>query len=348
MDHFPAITLKQLRALSAVVSGGGITAAADLLHVTPPAVSTQLKILEANVGAPVVIRGGAGRPRPTAQGEELLATARRIENALSDCRRRLQALASGRAGVVQLTVVSTAKYFAPKLVAIARRALPGVEIALKIGNREETIAALLDGALDLAIMGRPPAAHLAEARPLGPHPHVLIAAPDHPLAGRPLLGPDLAGETFLMREPGSGTRILAERYLDQIGATGVDTVEFGTNETIKQGVMAGLGLAFISGHTIVAEIEAGRLVLLDAPGLPLMRQWFLVTPSGYDRPKAVELTARFLIEQAPLNLPRLNLLGAVSADPPAHAQTEVDAASATSTSVLDPSDSSGQIDLRLR
>lgn len=306
MDHFSTITLKQLRALSAVASNGGVTAAADVLHVTPPAVSTQLRILEANVGASVFSRGPSGAMRPTAQGDELLATARRIENALHDCRRRLEALAAGRAGVAKLAVVSTAKYFAPKLVAMARRELPGVEIALKIGNREETIAALVDGGVDLAIMGRPPAAHLAEAQPLGPHPHVVIAAPDHPLAATEVTVDALINETFLMREPGSGTRILAERYLDQIG-NGVtfDAIEFGTNETIKQGVMAGLGVAFISGHTIVAEIESNRLALLNAPALPIMRQWFLVLPIGIERTKAVELIARFLIERTPQNLPLL-------------------------------------------
>jgi DNA-binding transcriptional LysR family regulator len=307
MDHFAAITLKQLRALSAVAGSGGVTSGAEALHVTPPAVSTQLRNLEANIGTAVFARGPSGALRPTAQGEELLATARRVENALEACRRRLESLAAGRAGVARLAVVSTAKYFAPKLVAIARRELPGVEIALKIGNREETIAALADGGVDLAIMGRPPAAHLAEARALGPHPHVLIAAPDHPLAAAAEVpGDALIRETFLMRERGSGTRILAERYLDQIGkGAAFDAIEFGTNETIKQGVMAGLGVAFISGHTIVAEIESNRLALVRAPALPVMRQWFLVLPTGIERTKTVELIARFLIERAPQNLPLL-------------------------------------------
>ena len=307
MSHFSAITLKQLRGLATIVTSGGATAAAESLGLTAPAVSTQLRALESNVGSPLMTRDG-GKLALTPEGRELLEAARRIELVLSDCERRLNALAAGHAGLVVLGVVSTAKYFAPRLVALARKELPGVEIVLKIGNREATIAALEDGEVDLAIMGRPPGAPRVDAVPLGPHPHVLIAPPQHALVGRRgVTSDDLLAETFLLRERGSGTRLLVERYLDQAGQ-GRDyaSVEFGTNETIKQGVMAGLGVALISGHTVVAELESRRLALIKAPGLPILRQWFLVRPKALAATAAAGFVARFITERRSHYLPDLD------------------------------------------
>ncbi len=308
MLHFDAVTLKQLRALATVLSEGGVTAAANRLGLTPPAISTQLRTLEANIGGPVLHRAEGGRMTPTAEGLELLAAARRITAALDDCRRHINALRSGLQGLVTLGVVSTGKYFAPRIVALARRLLPGIEIVLRIGNREEMHAALEDGEIDLAVMGRPPRTLIGNALLLGPHPHVMIAPPDHPLAGTRDAAPQaILAETFLMREPGSGTRLLAEQFLDQIGGgQGYRTLELGTNETIKQGVIAGLGLAVISGHTVVAELETGRLALVGAAGLPIQRHWFVVMPQGRPRSAACAVVAQFLTEQRDGYLPRFD------------------------------------------
>jgi DNA-binding transcriptional LysR family regulator len=175
-------------------------------------------------------------------------------------------------------VVSTAKYFAPGLVMRTRKAFPGLEIELKIGNRQEILDALDRDEFDLTIMGRPPREPAVTAHGLGDHPHIIVAPPDHRLAGQDSVSAsDLLAETFLSRKPGSGTRILMERYLDRIGEGQTYTrYELGTNETIKQAVIAGLGIALLSAHTVTAEIESGRLVSLNAQGLPLIRQWFLV------------------------------------------------------------------------
>lgn len=282
MIRLDAISLKQLRALQAVARGGSLTAAGQALGLTTPAIHTQIKGLEEAVETKLLQRAadGAGSEL-TEAGHELLAAARRIEDALSQASANLSALARGQAGRVTLGVVSTAKYFAPRLVKLLSQSHPDIEIALKVGNREATIAGLDRGAFDLAIMGRPPRRPAVLAEPLGPHPHGLVAAPDHPLAGQGLLVEALFSQVFLAREEGSGTRILMSRWLDRIGdGRGYETLEMDSNETIKQAVMAGLGIAFLSLHTVTEELSTGRLVELQAPGLPIVRHWFMVRPEA--------------------------------------------------------------------
>ncbi|MEJ2431928.1 MAG: LysR family transcriptional regulator [Pseudolabrys sp.] len=262
------ITVKQLRLLTAAARGGSFAAAADACHVTPPAVTMQMRQLEAEVGLPLFERDGRGLSL-TAAGKEVLAAAERIDAVLADCAAGLADLKSLADGRVAVGVVSTAKYFAPQMLAAFSRSHPGIDIELLIGNREDTITAFKDGRFDVAIMGRPPEGVEVESAPIGDHPQVIIAPPDHPLARRRAIPPqEIGGETLLMRESGSGTRLLAERFLKQHGIKPRIGMEIGSNETIKQAVIAGLGIAFISGHTIASEIHDGRLVVLDVKGLP--------------------------------------------------------------------------------
>ena len=172
-----------------------------------------------------------------------------------------------------------------------------MEIELRVGNRGEIIAALAEGRLDPAIMGRPPREPVVEATTLGPHPHVIVCAPDHPLAAVTRVDPaTLLGETFLAREEGSGTRILMNRFLDRIGEGRlVRTVEMGTNETIKQAVMAGLGLALLSEHTMTEELRHRRLVALPMEGMPIVRQWFLVHVTGHPLLPVAEAVTRGIV-----------------------------------------------------
>jgi len=278
MSRIDAVTLRQLRALRAVVETGSLTAAAGDLGLSPPAVHGQLRSLEDLLSAPLVIRGEHGAFLPTEEGKAVLEAEAQIAVALDACARRVAALQSGHIGSVSLGVVSTGKYFAPRLVAELRHTLPEVEVALRVGNRDTVVQWLAARAVDLAIMGRPPRSPAVIAEPVGPHPHVIVAAPDHPLAAAdPALPQDLLAETFLARERGSGTRILMTRFLDRIGdGTPWRMVEMGTNETIKQAVIAGLGIALISLHTVTEELRSGRLVSVRAIGLPIQRSWFLI------------------------------------------------------------------------
>lgn len=287
MSAEDVLTLRQLRALSAVARLGTMAAAGRELGLTTPAIHNQIKGLEDLFGLPLLYRSGDGPGAgPTPAGRMLLDAAARIEGALSQAGARIAALKRGDEGHVVLGCVSTAKYFAPRLVKLLRARHPGIEVALEIGNREAILADLDRMRFDLTIMGRPPRLPPVEARPIGPNPHTLIAAPDHPLAGRSALSAaDLAGETFLSREDGSGTRILMTRYLDRLGdGAPFNVVEMGSNETIKQAVMAGLGIAFLSLHTLADELRHGSLVTLQAPGLPIERHWFLVR--RLDQPQA--------------------------------------------------------------
>ncbi len=299
------ITLKQLRALAAVTSAGTVSGAARALHVTPPAVALQLRLLEEAAGLPLVERAERGL-RPTAAGREVLAAAKRIETALGECGEALRALSGGEGGAVAVGVVSTAKYFAPRALAAFAKAHPNIDVRLKVGNRRETVAALAGYDLDFAITGRPPEDFAVEKAVIGDHPHIIIGPPDHPLIGRPRLTlAELAGEPFLLREPGSGTRLLMKRLFAAAGLSPTLGMEIGSNETIKQAVMAGLGIALISAHTVWAEIADGRLAAFDVQGLPVVRQWFVVKRKEKRLLPAAQALWSFLSESGARYLPRI-------------------------------------------
>lgn len=297
------VTLRQLRVLSAVVRRGTQSAAADALGVTPPAVALQLRQLEETLRVALVERAAEGL-RPTDAGREVLATADRIEAALLDCGQAIEALRGMDGGRVAVGVISTAKYFAPRALAAYNRVHPKVEMRVLVGNRKDMIAALERFDLDLALMGRPPETFEIERAVVGENPHVVIAPPDHPLVGLtglPLAR--LAGERFLLREPGSGTRILLDRLLAEAGVSPSAGMEVGSNETIKQAVMAGLGIAFISAHTTAAELTEGRLVALDVEGLPVLRHWFGVRRADKTLMPAVHAFCEFLQTEGASFLP---------------------------------------------
>jgi len=296
MIDFRSLSLKQLRALSATIRTGSVTQAAASLFVTPPAVSTHLKSFEKTIGQPLYVRDGDGL-QATEIGLEMLEAADEIERVIERARLRVEALSAGAVGSVLLGVVSTGKYFAPGIVGRFRQDHPQIRVRLSIGNRTEIIRGLEHGEYDLLIMGRPPA-HVDVAREvLGDHPHVLIAAPDHPLVGDPeILPEDLLRETFLAREEGSGTRMLMTRFLDRVGdGRPFNLVEMGTNETIKQAVMAGLGIAIISSHTCHSELSEGKLATLQVEGLPMVRQWFVIYRTDRPLSRAAEVLHDFIV-----------------------------------------------------
>jgi LysR family transcriptional regulator, low CO2-responsive transcriptional regulator len=311
MIDLKALTRKQLRVLAATAERGSVSGAAALLHVTPPAISVQLKALEELIGAPLFRRSGEGPFTPTEIGLELLGLAQDFERMAARVGERIAALKAGASGSVVFGVESTAKYLAPSIVAAFQRASPGVRVTLTVGNRGEITQGLERHLFDLTIMGRPPAHIELEAATLGDHPYVLIAPPDHRLAGDPdILAEDLLRERFLAREEGSGTRILMERFLERIGGGRIfEVVEMGTNETIKQSVMAGLGIALISAHTCVTEIADGHLATLQVTGLPLVRQWFLLHRPDRELSRAARKFRDFVIDGRSKLLPKLPTFG---------------------------------------
>jgi len=305
MAEMRNITLKQLRAATEIAHSGKIVSAAKALSLTPPAITQQLQQLEAETGFSLFDRTSDGM-RPTDAGRVVMDTAEQLWSLLAACEDRLLALKGVSAGHVSVGVVSTAKYFAPHLIASFAKTHPGIEVRLSVGNREEIIELLRGFQIDAAIMGRPPKDLDVEAVAFGDHPLVIIAPPEHPLTGRRRIPKTrLNDEVFLSREEGSGTRLSMEIYLGGMPSrTGNLKIEMGSNETIKQAVMAGLGIAFISAHTIQAEIESGRLVTLKAEGLPVLRKWFYVRRVDKALMPAVAAFGDFLKEEGEGFLPR--------------------------------------------
>lgn len=297
------VTLRQLRAFTALLKTGSTKGAAEALHVTPPAITLQLRELEALVGIPLSERH-RDSIEPTAAGAEILDTATRIDTLLKDTADMIQALRGLEGGKVAVGVISTAKYFAPKAIAAFARDHPAIDIALKVGNRQETIRSLAGYEFDFAIMGRPPGDFSVDQAAIGDHPHIIIAPPDHRLVGQRDIGlDDLAEETFLLRERGSGTRSVLQELLKDSPSVLERGMEVGSNETIKQAVIAGLGIALISGHTTAAEIADGRLAVLDVESLPVMRTWYLVKRSDKRLSPAADAMWTFLSANARAFLP---------------------------------------------
>jgi LysR family transcriptional regulator, low CO2-responsive transcriptional regulator len=302
------LTLKQLRAVRAVMRHRKIAAAAAQVGLTASAVTLQIKEVEKELGLALFDRTNDG-VHPTTAGLAVVEAARAIDARLDELTDDIDAIKGLRKGALRLGVVSTAKYFAPRMMAAFMKLYPGIEMQLSVGNRAEIIAELEARSIDLALMGRPPRGSPMRAVVIGDHPLVIIAPPDHLLVGQTAISKDrIAQEQFLVREPGSGTRTSLEIYLADIpGRLDALGTEMGSNETIKQAVMAGLGIAFLSGHTIEQEIELGRLAILDVVGLPVHRQWYAVSRSDRKLSHALGAFQEFLQAQGPKLLPDLPL-----------------------------------------
>ncbi len=272
----PNLTIKQLRAVARIAELGTVTAAADRLNLSPSAISITLKQVEDELGIKLFERTESGF-KPTEAGRQVIMAETQITAILSELIGSTASLRDGQSGQVTFGVVSTAKYFAPFLLQAFGQLYPKITVNLKVGNREEILGRLADFTLDMALIGRPPQELDVEQEEVGPHPHVVIVAPNHPLTRkRKVAAKRLSDQVFLVREPGSGTRALAERILTEIGAVPMPGMEISSNETIKQAVMAGLGISFLSYHTVAHEIETGRLAILPVEGTPVIRKWHIV------------------------------------------------------------------------
>ena len=270
------ITLRQLAVFEALARHRSFSAAAKALHLTQPAVSMQIRQLEDAAGIALVERIGK-RIDLTEAGEELARCARDVQARLKDTDDALATIRGLRGGTLDIAVVSTAKYFAPHLLAQFRKRHPEITLRLSVSNREAVVSALRENRTDLVIMGQAPPGLEVEAKVFARHPLVIIAALDHPLAKRKRLKlADLAQENLLIREPGSGTRSAMERFFAERGLRLRASTEMSSNETIKQAVMAGMGIAFLSLHTIGLELKARRLVTLPVEGTPVMRNWHVI------------------------------------------------------------------------
>lgn len=290
-------TFRQLSAFHTVARLGSVSRAAGELHLTQPAVSIQLKLLEESAGAPLLQREGRG-VRLTTAGEVMASYAGRILELWREAGDEMAAHRGVFTGTLRVGAVTTAEYLLPPVLVRFASLFPHVKVKLSVGNRGEIVRMLAGHEADLVIMGRPPAELKTAATPFAPHPMGFLAAPSHPLMRAKRLSlADLAGETLLVRERGSGTRASLERLFKDEKLPLRVSSEMSSNEAIKHMCAAGFGVAFLSLHTCVLELQAGLLALLPVDGHPVEREWYVMHLASRTLPQVAAAFERFLIEE---------------------------------------------------
>jgi DNA-binding transcriptional LysR family regulator len=290
------LTLRQLQIFVVASRYASFARAAEELHLTQPAVSMQIKQLEEAVGLPLFERVGR-RLAVTEAGERFAHHASRILGEITDAQAAMSSLLDADSGAISVGIVSTATSFMSKMLARYSLRYPHVDVRFSVGNRESLLRLLQDNAIDLAIMGRPPRELDTEAEPLARHPHVIVAPARHPFAAaRRFDMQELRHETFLLREPGSGTRSVAEQMFKHHLFTPAKTMTLGSNETIKQAVAAGMGVSLLSLHTLLLELRVGEIALLDIAGTPIERIWHIVHLRSKRLSPTCRVFRRFLLD----------------------------------------------------
>lgn len=300
MSH---ITLHQLKVFESVARHLSFTRAAEELFLTQPTVSLQIKQLENLVALPLFEQMGK-RIYLTEAGQELYQYSRAIAQLIADMELALDELKGLERGKLNISVVSTANYFAPHLLAKFCQRYQGITVSLNVTNRENVLRQLADNLTDLAIMGQPPDGLDIVSESFMENPLVIIAPPNHPLCGQQKIPVKrLAQEVFLVREPGSGTRNAMERFFTEQQITINRGMETDTSEAIKQAVQAGMGLGIMSRHTIELELITNRLMILDVQGFPIMRHWHIVHRKNKRFSKVAKTFKEFLLKEAPALIP---------------------------------------------
>lgn len=296
-------TFRQLEIFEAIARLGSFTRAAETLYLTQPTVSMQMKKLTEAVGTPLLEQLGK-KVYLTDSGRELAQATREIFDILDRFEMSVDEQRGLKKGRLRLMVITTASYFAPRLLGEFAKLHPGIEVALSVTNRERVLASIANNLDDLYFLGQPPEEIDVVAQPFMDNPLVVLAPPDHPLAGKrriPLAR--LAQEPWLMREPGSGTRKAVERLFDQHGLHPNVRMELGANEAIKQAILAGLGISVLSRHSLTLHAP-NQFAILDAEGFPIQRQWYAVYPAGRQLSVVARTFLDFLLTQDKTHDPR--------------------------------------------
>lgn len=290
-------TLHQLRIFDTLARHMSITRTAEALHLTPPAVSIQVKQLAEAAGQPLLEQVGK-KLYLTAAGEAVASACRDVSARMERLVQELAAIQGLEKGTLSVAILTTAKYFVPHLLGTLSEQHPGIEVSLFVGNRKSVLDRLAHNQDDLYILGRPPE-HLGVVTvPFASNPLVAIAHPEHPLAAKKRISPKrLAEEPFIAREPGSGTRLSCEAFFHRHNAAPRVRMELGSNEAIKQTVAGRLGISIIAKITVEAEVARGNLAILDVQGLPLERQWHVVYPEHKVLAPAAQAFKDFLVSQ---------------------------------------------------
>ncbi|MDX2476390.1 MAG: LysR substrate-binding domain-containing protein [Gammaproteobacteria bacterium] len=273
-------TFRQLEVFEAIARLGSYTRAAEELFLTQPTVSIQIKKLTDTVGLPLFEQIGK-RIYVTDAGKALQLTCGEIFKSLNNFEMLTADLRGLKKGKLQLAVVTTAKYFAPRLLGPFCKLYPGIEVSLKVCNRERLLERLNENKDDLYILGQPPESLEIEYEPFLDNPLVVLAPADHPLVGKKNISLDrIASEPFIMREPGSGTRIAVERLFHEHNHKLNVRMDIGSNEAIKQAIVGGLGISILSRHTLALDAAMGQIAILNVEHFPIKRQWYVANLTG--------------------------------------------------------------------
>lgn len=285
-------TIRQLEVFEAIARLKSFTRAAEELFLTQPTVSMQIKKLTDDIGLPLFEQVGK-KIYLTEAGKELYQTCLGIFEHFSRFEMTVSNMKGLKSGKLRLAVVTTAKYFAPRLLGMFCQQYPGIEVSLNVTNRERVLERLAGNRDDLYIMGQVPESMDATTEVFLDNPLVVLASADHPLVNQKNISIDqLCGEFFIMREPGSGTRMATERFFAEHDKKLKVRMELGSNEAIKQAIVGRLGVAVLSRHTLALDGPMGQLVELDVKGFPIERHWYFAYPAG----KQLSIVAKTFLE----------------------------------------------------
>ncbi|MDP1645710.1 MAG: LysR family transcriptional regulator [Thiobacillus sp.] len=272
-------TFRQLEIFEAIARLGSFTRASEELFLTQPTVSMQMKKLAEMVGAPLIEQVGK-KIHLTPDGQQLAQATREVFDIMDRYTMSVAERQGLKQGKLSLMAITTASYFAPRLLGEFVKLYPGIDVSLRVTNKEQVLASIADNLDDLYFLGQPPEDIDVVATPIMDNPIVVLAAPDHPLAHtKNLTLEQLAREPWLMREKGSGTRNAIERQFAESGITIRPRLELGSNEAIKQAILAGLGISALSRHALTLN-QPGQFAVLDVVGFPILRHWYAVYPAG--------------------------------------------------------------------
>jgi LysR family transcriptional regulator, low CO2-responsive transcriptional regulator len=296
------VTFRQLRVFTEVARHLSFARAAEALHLTPPAVTMQVKELENHIGLALFERSGR-KVSLSVAGEYMLGYARQMLATLKDAEDAAARLRRLEFGSLTIGMVSTAKYFLPRLLTQFKQEHEGIEVNINVGNREQLENMLHGSEVDIAIMGRAPSELATRAESFAAHPHVFVCSVDHPLLKSDHPSAQiLRKEPLIVREHGSGTRAAMEGFLKSARVEPRIVMEMSSNETIKQAVMAGMGVSFLSLHTLGLELEHGLMRVIDIQGTPVVRSWNVVHTLSKLLSPAAEAFRYFMLEQAEAHL----------------------------------------------
>lgn len=285
-------TLHQLKVFEAVARHNSFTRAAEELFLTQPTVSMQVKQLTKAVGMPLFDQVGK-RLYLTQAGEELVKTCREVFEKLDQFEMTIADLKGLKQGRLRLAVITTAKYFVPRLLGPFCKRFPGIDVSLQVTNHEHILNRLNENLDDLYVMSQLPDSIEVTYKRILDNPLVVLAPANHPLAQEKNIPIErIAAEPFIMREPGSGTRKAVQALFDEHKLSLKVQLDLGSNEAIKQAIAGGLGISILSLHTIALEGPSSQLAVLDAQHFPIERYWYAIYPNG----KQLSIVARTFLD----------------------------------------------------